>query len=257
MPRGRVIDKRISRSEKFAKLRFERSRTLYCMALAHLDVDGRLWADPKEIKLDVCPLLSWSHNQIVDSLEDLVKVGLITVYGDKNLSIPVLQYAAFHKMNKPRIRDEAPSRFAPPPKHHDYTGSKPVLNRLRVRVRVREEKKKRRGGIVRKSLLIYLDARAREWKNITTADMDLWKKAYPNCDIELELYRMMDWCIRNWTTSSGTPGKGQKKNWPAFIRNWLAGEEKEGGTRRFRAGTGKLPPTLAAWVKKPEEGGDA
>jgi len=254
MPRGRIIDKRISRSEKFAALRFERSRTLYCIMLPHLDVQGRLWADPKEIKLDVCPLLSWSPGQIIDSLEDLSNAGLVLLYEDPKHKQPVLQYKAFHTFNKPRTRDEAPSKFSPPPaEHQGHPSSTPVLNRLKFKCKVKSKEKKKNCIDDTNSVALRFDARARLWRGITTEDLNLWKKAYPKCDIELELLRMADWCIRNWTTSTGAPGKGQKKNWAAFIRNWLSREQKSGGTDKFDPRSDKLPPSLEAWVKKPKE----
>ncbi len=80
MARGRMIDKRISKSDKIAALTLERSRTLYFMIYPHLDCEGRYTADPRDIKEDCCPRLHYSVSQVADSLIDLHNVGLIRLY---------------------------------------------------------------------------------------------------------------------------------------------------------------------------------
>lgn len=63
-----------------------------------------------------------------------------------------------------------------------------------------------------------------EWENISEKDIENWKKAYPACDIEVELERMKQWLLAN-------PNK-RKKNYRRFIVNWLSRQQDRGGTIR-------------------------
>lgn len=80
MARGRMIDKRIGKSNKLAALKRDRSRVLYFMIYPHLDVAGRYSADPLDIKEDCCPRLKYSVGQIEEALQDLHDVGLLVLY---------------------------------------------------------------------------------------------------------------------------------------------------------------------------------
>jgi hypothetical protein len=80
MARGRMIDKRIAKSDKLAALKHDRSRVLYFMIYPHLDVEGRYSGDPRDIKEDCCPRLPYTFNQIAESLVELHDVGLIILY---------------------------------------------------------------------------------------------------------------------------------------------------------------------------------
>ncbi|MCX6574887.1 MAG: hypothetical protein NTV82_00680, partial [Candidatus Aminicenantes bacterium] len=75
-----MIDKRISKSDKLAALPHDRSRVLYFMIYPHLDVKGRYSGDPRDIKEDCCPRLSYTIKQIAESLIDLHEVGLLFLY---------------------------------------------------------------------------------------------------------------------------------------------------------------------------------
>lgn len=45
--------------------------------------------------------------------------------------------------------------------------------------------------------------------------LDLWKKAYPHCNIAHQIAQMEAWCIANKSAAS------KKKNWIKFINDWL------------------------------------
>lgn len=62
-----------------------------------------------------------------------------------------------------------------------------------------------------------------EWEMITASDIEGWQKAYPACDISVELEKMKQWLIAN-------PDK-RKKNYRRFIVNWLTRQQDKGGTR--------------------------
>ena len=55
MAEGRMLKKEISDSKKLGRLPSDRPRVLYLMMLPHLDVKGRLYADPKNCLLYTSP----------------------------------------------------------------------------------------------------------------------------------------------------------------------------------------------------------
>lgn len=254
MARGRFISRRLCGSKKYAALRHDRSRVIYVLMYTWADREGRLSmeADPEEIKRFCCPYLRYSPNQIADSMLELHRIELIHIY--EHDGKPYLVFEAFEEHQVGLRKDkEAPSDIPAPPKRRSKDGPTPDLLRPQGKGKGKDKDKNKNCSKVTNSLSIQFSANDRRWSGITTADLNLWKKAYPKCDIELELLRMADWIIRNWTTSTGSPGKGQKKNWPAFIRNWLAREQRRGGTARYTGDDRDLPPSLEAWVKKPKE----
>lgn len=88
-----MIDKRISKSDKLAALPHDRSRVLYFMIYPHLDVKGRYSGDPRDIREDCCPRLSYSLKAITESLVELHAVGLLVLYEVD--SRPYIQYTRF------------------------------------------------------------------------------------------------------------------------------------------------------------------
>ena len=64
-----------------------------------------------------------------------------------------------------------------------------------------------------------------QWENITDEDRRLWTAAYPACDIDAELAKMVMWCRAN-------PAKGHKSNWGKFVTNWLSRSQDKGGTKK-------------------------
>ena len=63
-----------------------------------------------------------------------------------------------------------------------------------------------------------------KWENITSEDIDIWKEAYPACDINLGLKQMRSWLIAN--------PKKKKKNYRRFITNWLSRWQEKGGSTK-------------------------
>ena len=80
---------------------------------------------------------------------------------------------------------------------------------------------------------------------ITAEDRDGWRKAYPACDLDIELAKMAEWI-------KGEPAKGRKKNYRRFVTGWLSRTQDRGGTRTAATPAApKLPPWEEA--KKREE----
>ncbi len=63
-----------------------------------------------------------------------------------------------------------------------------------------------------------------KWKNIKPKNIEDWDKAYPACDIKLELSQMKEWLLSN-------PSK-RKANYRRFITNWLARSQEKGGSKK-------------------------
>ena len=61
------------------------------------------------------------------------------------------------------------------------------------------------------------------FENITDKDKELWKGAFPACNLEIEITRMIAWLKNN-------PEKAHKSNWGKFINNWLTRSQDKGGT---------------------------
>lgn len=214
MARGRMIDKRISKSKKFAALKHERSRVLYFMMLPHLDVDGKFTGDPEEIKEDCCPKLKHSVHKIAESVIELADVGLLKLYEVDGR--PFIKYAKFSDFQLGIRKDkEAPSRL--PDQVRTKDGPTPSLY-LSLKLRLRKE------GKGTESNTIYFDFQNRKWLNITVEDKSGWKAAYPACDIELELYKMREWLLAN--------PERKKKNYRRFIVNWLSKTQDQGGSEK-------------------------
>lgn len=139
MAQGRMLNKRISKSKKFAALKNDRQRTLYMMTLPHLDCEGRIEGDPHIIKGQVCPYLN-SHNlkSIENDLKALHQVGLILRYEiDGEVYIQVTQFDKFQSINKSR---EAASHIPPPTPEQLQTNSGVTPDELRVNISLNELK---------------------------------------------------------------------------------------------------------------------
>ena len=213
MARGRMIDKRISKSKKIAALKSDRSRVLYFMIYPHLDCEGRITGDPEEIKEDCCPKLNYSVKKIAESIIELANVGLLTLFEDEN-EVPYIEFTKYESFQIIRKDREAPSPIPSPQETPANSGRTPALY-LRLSLSLRKEGKKEE---------IYFDFKERKFFNIKDKDIEGWKEAYPACDITGELRKMREWLLAN-------PDK-KKKNYRRFIVNWLIRTQDKGGTRK-------------------------
>lgn len=229
MARGRMIDRRISKSKKLAALKSDRSRVLYFMIYPHLDCEGRYSADPEEVKEDCCPKLKYSFQKIAESIIDLANVGLLVLYEDEDEN-PYIEFTKFepfqHGMRKDR---EAPSSILSSQDVQTNSGLTPSLY-LRLSLSLRKEGKKEE---------IYFDFKERKFFNIKDEDKEGWKDAYPACKIVMELKKMREWLLAN-------PEK-RKKNYRRFIVNWLIRTQEKGGTRE---GKGGMHPRLKKFLEE-------
>lgn len=242
MARGRMISKRLGKSKKIAALKRDRSRFLYPVIYVHADCEGRFTADPEDIKEECLGInLKYSLRQIAESIIDMANVHLITLYEAKGK--PYMQFIDFEK-HQPGLRKdrEAPSEIPNPESvgvSLEDSGVTPSLILNKYKIKLSKERRSMVG--------IYFDIESRMFVNINKEDIAGWRKAYPACDIEIELLKMKEWIISNWAS-----GKGKKKNWRRFITNWLSKQQDRGGTKGIKR-TGELPSDLKAWVEKKDE----
>ena len=114
MATGRMLRKRLSKSKKFAALKTDAARCLYCMIYPHTDVEGRVEAEPVILRGEVLPYLNWDNEKIEMCLHDLHQVGLIILYEiDGNSYAQFIRFEDFQTLDK---KKEAKSQIPPPPK---------------------------------------------------------------------------------------------------------------------------------------------
>lgn len=133
MAEGRMLKREISDSKKLGQLKSDRARVLYFMMLPHLDIKGRLKADPEQIKGQICTMLPYSVKSIQSALEALHNVGLILLY--QNGEAQFLEYTRFEDFQKLYPNKEAESKIIGPTPE-DYS----ELQRTPLKVKVKEVK---------------------------------------------------------------------------------------------------------------------
>ena len=111
MPRGRMLNKKISYDEKVSKLSLE-SKLLFTWIIPHLDVKGRFFAESEIIKGQVCPFVDeLPVKKISKCLLEIEKVGLINIYGEDH---KYLEYCGFSKNQTITETRESPSDIPDP-----------------------------------------------------------------------------------------------------------------------------------------------
>ncbi len=82
MPKGRMLNKSISRSVKVATLS-EHAAIIFSWSIPHLDSQGRMYADAVSVKGIVVPYLNYMTLEVIDNcIKEIATSGLITIYGD-------------------------------------------------------------------------------------------------------------------------------------------------------------------------------
>ena len=144
MAQGRMLKKRISKSRKFAALKSHNARLLYLMIYPHLDIEGRIEADPRLLKADVAPLLNFSERKITEYLEDMHRVGLIILYTKEDNGDLCLECTKFKDFQVLRENKEAPSNIPAPStgQVRELDGSSPALSKGKDKVKISKDKHK-------------------------------------------------------------------------------------------------------------------
>lgn len=110
MPRGRMLNKKISRSEKVAKLS-PQAALLFSWCIPQLDSEGRIYADAVSLKGTIVPYLEYMTIEVVGSCaQEICAAGLAMVYGNGKY-MQFLGFASNQRIDKTK---EAPSEIPPP-----------------------------------------------------------------------------------------------------------------------------------------------
>ena len=142
MAEGRMLKKEISDSKKLGRLPSDRPRVLYFMMLPHLDIVGRMYADPEKIKGQVVTMLRYSTASIQKALEQLHEVGLITLYSENGDQY--LEYTRFSDFQKLYPDRESKTKI-PAPTHDNSCARK--INPLKLsKVKLSKEKRREEKG---------------------------------------------------------------------------------------------------------------
>jgi hypothetical protein len=216
MAQARMLNKVIILSKKINAVS-EGAENLYYRLLVNADDFGRFRAEAEIIKGQIYTLRKISVGQIASRLQELTEIDLIRLYkvdGETYLEITKFEdYQKFRSDIPKKSEYPAPVTYLERPDtsrngtERAETGSPCEHNRNKNR---------------NKNLLF--NKNLKEWEGITEKDREGWKGAYPACNIDLELKKMIEWIISN-------PEKGKKSNWRRFITNWLTRQQDRGGTK--------------------------
>ena len=77
--------------------------------------------------------------------------------------------------------------------------------------------------IKKKKIMVSFNFYNANWEHITEENLNIWRSAYPACDIDLELNAMKAWLLAN-------PDK-KKIRYERFIVNWLSRTQQRGGNK--------------------------
>lgn len=94
MAKGRMLQNRVSKSNKLASLSSDTVRLLYTWMLSHLDVNGNFYADPIMVNNIVFTRLGHSVKTVGAALDELAATGLIVRYkidGETYINYPDFQ----------------------------------------------------------------------------------------------------------------------------------------------------------------------
>ena len=111
MPKGRMLNKKISYDEDVALLSLPATH-LYTWCIPHLDIKGRIYADPQILKGMIVPYVKeLTPVKIEKCIQEMINVGLVNVYGnDKRY----MEFSGFIKNQNLREDREAESEIPNP-----------------------------------------------------------------------------------------------------------------------------------------------
>jgi uncharacterized phage protein (TIGR02220 family) len=140
MPKGRMLNKKISYDERVAKLSLPAS-LLYTWSIPHLDVKGRIYGDPVILKGTVVPYVKDLSLDIIESaLREIETVGLVQHYGNGQ---KFLEFVGFSKNQKLRVDREKDSEIPDPEQYGLQSKSGVSPEELQVKLskdKIREDK---------------------------------------------------------------------------------------------------------------------
>lgn len=191
-------------------------RLLYEGMWLYADREGRLENRPIKIKAELFPY---------DKVDVAVGIALLSKPKKFNPKHPpfilcyenngdkYIQILNFHKHQTPHYTEK--ESLIPAPELKDSESTPGVL---RERLGATQDAPEQ--GTMN---LTHISFQNLQWEGIGEGDKEAWGKAYPACDINLELSKMVEWL-------KGNPKK-IKSNYRRFITNWLSRAQDRGGTK--------------------------
>jgi len=207
-----MLNKKISIDEEVAKLS-EKTIILYTWCIPHLDVSGKIFANPNILKGVVVPYLKMFSLKVIEKcLDELSKTSLVLIYGDEH---KYMQFLGFNQNQTINEHKEAESVI------HD-----PTPEQLQSNSRVTPRKVK----------LSKVNTRT---VNLTDEEFITSLKenaAFRGLDVSRELAKMDAWLTAH-------PGRQKTRR---FIVNWLNKIDRplqEGVYEQAKATRGDVPIT--------------
>uniref|UniRef100_A0A6M3KNU1 Uncharacterized protein n=1 Tax=viral metagenome TaxID=1070528 RepID=A0A6M3KNU1_9ZZZZ len=198
MPRGRMLDKRISESKKLV-LVDDKSRVIYFMLLPHLDKNGCFKALPGLIKWTAMPNIEYSEKQIEASLKQLDKAKLLVLY--KVNDDMYLHYVKFRDFQTNDISREGKSDIPLP--NNELLKTYSGVNQEEVATQDKDKDKEEDKGE---------DKRVVFKKPTAEQITDYTNEKLIHIDVEafLDYYESNGWKV----------GRNSMKDWQATVRRW-------------------------------------
>lgn len=141
MAKGRMLNKTISIDMELAKLSKE-SLLLYTWCIPHLDIKGRIFAEPEQIKGTVVPYLKWcTLKKIKECIVEISRTSLVVYYGD---NFKYLEFTGFAK-NQTVYEDRESKSVIPDPTQDEIMQNScndPAKYKEKLKIREREREGK-------------------------------------------------------------------------------------------------------------------
>jgi len=211
-----MLNKAIILSKKINAVS-EGAENLYYRLLVNTDDFGRFRAEPEIIKGQIYTIRKISVGQVADRLQELREIGLIRLYVVDEETY--LEITKFEEHQKFRSDIQKKEEYPVPVTYLDGPDTSRIED---VRVRTGSQGQGNRN--INRNNNLSFNKNLKSWEGITEEDKKGWRGAYPACNIDLELKKMVEWILSN-------PEKGKKSNWRRFITNWLTRQQDKGGTK--------------------------
>lgn len=181
MAKGRMINKTLCKSKKYAKLIHDRSRVLYVLLYTQTDREGRVDGDPEEIRRECCYYLRYTERKIAESIIDLHNVELIKLYEVDGR--PYIQFLEFEK-NQPGMRKDREATSEIPDPVRSRSGLTPALYlslslNISLKNHMPEKKKPPKKKPKQKKETVKIKKDGKEIEVSFDEAFDYWYKYYP------------------------------------------------------------------------------
>ncbi len=138
MPRGRMIDKRISESRRIADVS-DKARVVYFMVLPHLDVNGAFRGEGGYIKWNTMRHLEYTYKDVDKALVELHNVGLVQLYEVKGDMY--IKYDRFREFQTNQVSKEGATDIPLPDEVQTHSRPTPELVATQVKDKDKDKDK--------------------------------------------------------------------------------------------------------------------